>query len=162
MIYYQVYDLFPITLICSPLQSFVGHGDSINEIRTQPLKPSLIVSASKVRFWTISLDSLQIALINGVQYPGRICSFMECSYRYMHFGICWCRWSSKWGLKCGKDRLNICFFLQLFPLPTQPSNGMLKWTFLHSSLGWVWNQVFKLYWRYICLGFPSIGYLSHC
>ncbi|OWM81241.1 hypothetical protein CDL15_Pgr007279 [Punica granatum] len=35
-------------------KSFVGHGDSINEIRTQPLKPSLIVSASKdesVRLW---------------------------------------------------------------------------------------------------------------
>lgn len=30
------------------LQSFVGHGDSINEIRTQALKPSLIISASKV------------------------------------------------------------------------------------------------------------------
>ncbi|KAK8651806.1 hypothetical protein V6N13_141388 [Hibiscus sabdariffa] len=36
--------------------SFVGHGDSINEIRTQPLKPSLIVSASKdesVRLWNV-------------------------------------------------------------------------------------------------------------
>lgn len=30
------------------MQSFVGHGESINEIRTQALKPSLIVSASKV------------------------------------------------------------------------------------------------------------------
>lgn len=30
------------------MQSFVGHGDSINEIRTQALKPSLVVSASKV------------------------------------------------------------------------------------------------------------------
>jgi hypothetical protein len=29
-------------------QSFVGHGDSVNEIRTQSLKPSLVVSASKV------------------------------------------------------------------------------------------------------------------
>ncbi|KAG8472421.1 hypothetical protein CXB51_035349 [Gossypium anomalum] len=37
-------------------KSFVGHGDSINEIRTQPLKPSLIVSASKdesVRLWNV-------------------------------------------------------------------------------------------------------------
>jgi hypothetical protein len=34
------------------MQSFVGHGDSINEIRTQPLKPSLFISASKVgRTW---------------------------------------------------------------------------------------------------------------
>uniref|UniRef100_A0ACD5ZY37 Uncharacterized protein n=1 Tax=Avena sativa TaxID=4498 RepID=A0ACD5ZY37_AVESA len=35
-------------------KSFVGHGDSINEIRTQPLKPSLFISASKdesVRLW---------------------------------------------------------------------------------------------------------------
>lgn len=38
------------------IQSFVGHGESINEIRTQALKPSLIVSASKVcsAFFTTS------------------------------------------------------------------------------------------------------------
>lgn len=30
------------------VQSFLGHGESINEIRTQALKPSLVVSASKV------------------------------------------------------------------------------------------------------------------
>uniref|UniRef100_A0A453RZU8 Uncharacterized protein n=1 Tax=Aegilops tauschii subsp. strangulata TaxID=200361 RepID=A0A453RZU8_AEGTS len=30
-------------------KSFLGHGDSINEIRTQPLKPSLFISASKGR-----------------------------------------------------------------------------------------------------------------
>ncbi|KAL9679662.1 hypothetical protein QQ045_017528 [Rhodiola kirilowii] len=38
------------------VQNFVGHGDSVNEIRTQPLKPSLVVSASKdesVRLWNI-------------------------------------------------------------------------------------------------------------
>lgn len=37
-------------------KSFVGHGDSINEIRTQTLKPSLVVSASKdesVRLWNV-------------------------------------------------------------------------------------------------------------
>ncbi|XP_077243495.1 transducin/WD40 repeat-like superfamily protein [Tasmannia lanceolata] len=37
-------------------KSFVGHGESINEIRTQALKPSLIVSASKdesVRLWNV-------------------------------------------------------------------------------------------------------------
>ncbi|XP_049382515.1 polycomb group protein FERTILIZATION-INDEPENDENT ENDOSPERM [Solanum stenotomum] len=37
-------------------KSFVGHGDSVNEIRTQPLKPSLVLSASKdesVRLWNV-------------------------------------------------------------------------------------------------------------
>ncbi|RDX90958.1 Polycomb group protein FIE2 [Mucuna pruriens] len=37
-------------------KSFVGHGDSINEIRTQALKPSLVISASKdesVRLWNV-------------------------------------------------------------------------------------------------------------
>ncbi|XP_057950275.1 polycomb group protein FIE1 isoform X2 [Malania oleifera] len=37
-------------------KSFVGHGDSINEIRTQALKPALVVSASKdesVRLWNV-------------------------------------------------------------------------------------------------------------
>ncbi|XP_042519124.1 polycomb group protein FIE1-like [Macadamia integrifolia] len=36
--------------------SFVGHGDSINEVRTQTLKPSLVISASKdesVRLWNV-------------------------------------------------------------------------------------------------------------
>ncbi|NP_001237614.1 FIE [Glycine max] len=37
-------------------KSFVGHGDSVNEIRTQTLKPSLVISASKdesVRLWNV-------------------------------------------------------------------------------------------------------------
>ncbi|KAK9689083.1 hypothetical protein RND81_09G034200 [Saponaria officinalis] len=37
-------------------KSYVGHGDSINEIKTQSLNPSLIVSASKdesVRLWNV-------------------------------------------------------------------------------------------------------------
>ncbi|PIA46819.1 hypothetical protein AQUCO_01500396v1 [Aquilegia coerulea] len=37
-------------------KSFVGHGDSVNEVRTHPLKPSLVVSASKdesVRLWNV-------------------------------------------------------------------------------------------------------------
>ncbi|QCE09814.1 polycomb group protein FERTILIZATION-INDEPENDENT ENDOSPERM-like [Vigna unguiculata] len=35
-------------------RSFIGHGDSINEVRTQTLKPSLVISASKdesLRLW---------------------------------------------------------------------------------------------------------------
>ena len=42
----NAYNIHSLVFAC--LQSFVGHGDSINEIRTQTLKPSLIVSASKV------------------------------------------------------------------------------------------------------------------
>eukprot|EP00253_Pinus_taeda_P025317 PITA_25317 len=37
-------------------KNFVGHGDSVNEIRNQALKPSLILSASKdksVRLWNV-------------------------------------------------------------------------------------------------------------
>ncbi|VVA98962.1 unnamed protein product [Arabis nemorensis] len=37
-------------------KSLVGHGDSVNEIRTQPLKPQLVITASKdesVRLWNI-------------------------------------------------------------------------------------------------------------
>ncbi|KAF7093455.1 hypothetical protein CFC21_095866 [Triticum aestivum] len=37
-------------------KSFIGHGGSINEIRTQPLNPSLFISASKdesVRLWNV-------------------------------------------------------------------------------------------------------------
>uniref|UniRef100_M8BA65 Uncharacterized protein n=1 Tax=Aegilops tauschii TaxID=37682 RepID=M8BA65_AEGTA len=37
-------------------KSLIGHGGSINEIRTQPLKPSLFISASKdesVRLWNV-------------------------------------------------------------------------------------------------------------
>lgn len=37
------------------MQSFVGHGDSINEIRTQMLKPSLVLSASKVSIMSFVL-----------------------------------------------------------------------------------------------------------
>ncbi|GJZ61544.1 polycomb group protein fertilization-independent endosperm [Tanacetum coccineum] len=38
------------------IRSFVGHGDSVNEIRTQALRPSLVLSASKdesVRLWNV-------------------------------------------------------------------------------------------------------------
>lgn len=37
-------------------KSFVGHGDSINEIRTQAMRPALVISASKdesVRLWNV-------------------------------------------------------------------------------------------------------------
>ncbi|KFK39391.1 fertilization-independent endosperm protein [Arabis alpina] len=37
-------------------KSLVGHGDSVNEIRTQPLKPQLVITASKdesVRLWNV-------------------------------------------------------------------------------------------------------------
>lgn len=39
------------------LKSFIGHGDSVNELRTQTLKPCLIASASKdesVRLWNVN------------------------------------------------------------------------------------------------------------
>jgi len=34
--------------VLANVQSLVGHGDSVNEIRTQPLKPQLVITASKV------------------------------------------------------------------------------------------------------------------
>ncbi|RZC85517.1 hypothetical protein C5167_041700 [Papaver somniferum] len=38
------------------VHSFVGHGDSINEIRTQALKHSLVVSASKVKCHDVAVE----------------------------------------------------------------------------------------------------------
>lgn len=44
---FSLLSLFSFLLLINH-QSFVGHGESINEIRTQQLKPFLVVSASKV------------------------------------------------------------------------------------------------------------------
>lgn len=97
--------------IFTHMQSFVGHGDSINEIRTQMLKPSLVLSASKVRIMTFVLISISRpfeCLLNTshkchVQYLGIgwICSAMECPYWNMHSNICWSWRTSKWSLECG-------------------------------------------------------------
>jgi len=58
-------DLFSLSKF-ECLQSYVGHGDSINEIKTQSLKPSLIVSASKVSplvTWNFRLILLNLLLV---------------------------------------------------------------------------------------------------
>ena len=49
-----------IISIYNILQSLVGHGGSINEIRTQALKPSLIISASKVRKYTYFFNDFRL------------------------------------------------------------------------------------------------------
>jgi len=49
-----------IISIYNILQSLVGHGGWINEIRTQALKPSLLISASKVRKYTYFFNDFRL------------------------------------------------------------------------------------------------------
>ncbi|GJV89135.1 fertilization-independent endosperm [Tanacetum coccineum] len=64
--------------------SFIGHGDSVNEIRTQALKPSLVLSASKdesVRLWNVETGICILIFIGAGGHRNEVLSVVsvDCS-----------------------------------------------------------------------------------
>lgn len=68
-------------------QSFVGHGDSVNEIRTQPLKPSLVLSASKVCTLWIPLfpSPARKNIFDPLYWKKNICTVARCMWSINQF-----------------------------------------------------------------------------
>ncbi|XP_059284443.1 polycomb group protein FERTILIZATION-INDEPENDENT ENDOSPERM-like isoform X2 [Lycium ferocissimum] len=107
-------------------KSFVGHGDSINEIRTQALKPSLVVSASK----DFHPSDIYRIVSCGMDKTVKIWSMKE-FWTYVEKSFTWTDLPSKFPTKYVQFPVSIFLLLlsfRLFPCETSVGDFFLAVT----------------------------------